>query len=53
MDNKDMEEIAYMQQGLKQIKYMVPTKQYEEREVYVAKKNKELGGDSGDQNRSK
>jgi hypothetical protein len=45
-------EIAYMQQGLEQIKPMVSTEQYTEREAYVAKRTKELGGDSNDQDRA-
>lgn len=52
MDNKDMEEIAYMRQSLEELKDKIPDNQYKERESFVNKRTKELGGDSNDYNRT-
>lgn len=46
MTSEAMEEIAYMRQGLEELKGKIPDNQYKERKEYVDKRIKELGGNS-------
>lgn len=45
-DEEKRQRIAYLQQGLEQIRNMVPEKQYQDRKEVVDKEIMELGGES-------